>query len=281
MKKKVSFILLSVLMIILVGCTNSKDSNLNENLFLVHYIDVGQGDAILIQVNNKNMLIDSGPKSEKDKLFSYLNSLKIKNLDYVIATHPHEDHIGNMADIISKYNITNFYAPKVTSNTKAFERMVEELISKNLNIKVIKASISSIDLGSKTNVEVFSPNSSDYGDNLNNFSPIIKITFGENSFLFTGDAEKKSEDEVLKNNYDLNCDVLKIGHHGSTTSTSKNFLKAISPTYAIISVGKDNTYNHPNKKITSLLDENNITTYRTDIEGNIILVSDGKEIYKK
>ena len=276
MKKKIIYITLNFLLIlILFQCSIETNKNIvSDNIkgMNVHFIDVGQGDSILIQVNSKNLLIDSGPSASKDKLVKYLNSLKISKLDYIIATHPHEDHIGNMSYIIDNFEVLNFYAPKVNSNTKAFETMVESLVIKNLKIKVLKPNIKSIDLGENTKVDVFSPISNEY-ENLNNFSSIIKISYGTTSFLFTGDSEELSENEVLTQGYDLKSDVLKVGHHGSSSSTSKRFLDAVDPYIAVISVGKDNSYGHPSQEVLSRLKD--LTIYQTDLDGNILIKSDG------
>lgn len=274
-KKSFHIILNFILIILLFQCSiNTKETNIqiNKNTLQVHFIDVGQGDSILIQVNNKNLLIDSGPNKSEDKLKKYLKKLNISKFDYIIATHPHEDHIGNMSYIINNFDVLNFYAPKVENSTKAFETMVESLIRKDLKIKVLKANIKSIDLGKNIVVDVFSPFSNSYED-LNNYSPIVKISYGNTSFLFTGDAEVLSENEVLNAGFDLKCDVLKIGHHGSSSSTSENFLKASNPSIAVISVGEDNTYGHPTDTVLSRLKETKI--YRTDINGNIVITSDG------
>jgi competence protein ComEC len=274
-KKSFHIILNFILIILLFQCSiNTKETNIqiNKNTLQVHFIDVGQGDSILIQVNNKNLLIDSGPNKSEDKLKKYLKKLNISKFDYIIATHPHEDHIGNMSYIINNFDVLNFYAPKVENSTKAFETMVESLIRKDLKIKVLKANIKSIDLGKNIVVDVFSPLSNSYED-LNNYSPIVKISYGNTSFLFTGDAEVLSENEVLNAGFDLKCDVLKIGHHGSSSSTSENFLKASNPSIAVISVGEDNTYGHPTDTVLSRLKETKI--YRTDINGNIVITSDG------
>ncbi|CUU46290.1 ComEC/Rec2 family competence protein [Clostridium beijerinckii] len=285
--KKYLLVFLAILLfsfsIVSCGPTNfnsNKANNADPNKMFVHYIDVGQGDCILVQVNNKNLLIDSGPKSDRRKLFNYLSGLDLNKLDYVIATHPHEDHIGNMDDIIKTYSIGAFYAPKVESTTKSFEDMVDALKDKNLKVHVLKNNSTSIDLGENTKVNVFSPNK-DFYDNLNNYSPVIKIQYGNTSFLFTGDAEKEVEKEILNNNEDISADVLKVGHHGSSTSTSKDFLKKVNPSIAVISVGKDNIYNHPDAITTKLLDESNIKTYRTDKDGTIVICSDGSNISKK
>jgi competence protein ComEC len=274
-KKLFPILILFIIGILLVSniVLKSKKSSLDtSNKMLIHFIDVGQGDSILVQVNNKNLLIDSGPSLAKENLFNYLKSNNIETFNYIIATHPHEDHIGNMSSIINNYKILNFYAPKVTSNTKAFETMVESLSRKNLKINVIKANITSIDLGKNTKVEFFSPNNSTY-ENTNNYSPIFKITYGKTSFLFTGDAEELIETEVINNNYNLKSDLLKIGHHGSSTSTSKRFFEIVNPQISIISVGENNNYNHPTKEVLSTI--NNSKILRTDLEGTIIITSDG------
>lgn len=280
---KLKFRFFSLLSIILLGifalsCTSTSISN-TDNYFIAHYINVDQGDSILIQVNNKNLLIDAGPKSSKSSIINYLNKEKIEKFDYVIATHPHEDHIGNMADIIKKYPIDNFYAPKVTHTSKTFENMIDALKDKNMKIKVIKEGTNTIDLGKDTTVTVYAPINEKY-DDLNNYSPIIKITYKNTSFLFTGDAEKISENEVVNKKYNLKADVLKIGHHGSSSSTSNNFLNEVNPSIAIISVGKYNDYGHPNKEIINSLKEKNIKIYRTDLDEDVVLYSNGNTIIK-
>nr|WP_312289561.1 ComEC/Rec2 family competence protein [Clostridium chromiireducens] len=284
-KKYISiFLFMIIISLYLISCSSLyKNSNYikpDPNQMIVHFIDVGQGDSILIQVNNKNMLIDAGPKSDKNELLNYLSKLNIEKLDYVIATHPHEDHIGNMSDIIDSYNVLKFYAPKVQSTTKTFEKMIDSLKRKGLKINVIRKDTDSIDLGKNTNVRVFSPIDDSY-ENLNNYSSVIRIQYGSTSFLFTGDAEKDVEEKILDNNENISSDVLKVGHHGSSTSTSKAFLNKINPSIGVISVGKDNTYNHPNNETIKSLKENKVTIYRTDKDGTVILSSDGTKISKK
>lgn len=284
MKKKFSilslFIIIFALFFLFYNLLSITKKSLDTpNKMLVHYIDVGQGDSILIQVNNENLLIDAGPTDAKEALLTYLDSIGLSKLEYIIATHPHEDHIGNMSYIINKYEVERFYAPKVEHTTSTFEKMVESLINKNLKINIIKAGIDTIDLGEGTKVTVFSPTNEEYS-NLNDYSPIIKIEYGNNSFLFTGDAEEDVEKEVLSKNPNMKSDVLKLGHHGSSTSTSKAFLNAINPSIAVISSGVDNKYGHPHIKTTTLLNTNNITVYRTDLDGTIVLSSDGTEINK-
>ena len=263
-----SFFLLSELL-------KNKNYSINPNEMKVHFIDVGQGDAILVQVNDKNLLIDSGPKSEKKKLVDYLDSLYIPEFDYVIATHPHEDHIGNMSYIINNYKIINFYSPKVQNNTSVFESMAESLARKNIKIKILKSNNTSINLGENTLVEVLSPNLNSY-DNLNNYSPVIKISYGNNSFLFTGDAEESIEKELASKSFNLKSDLLKIGHHGSSTSTSEIFLEKVNPKITVISVGKDNSYGHPTKETLEKI--KNTRVFRTDLDGSIVITSDGESL---
>lgn len=271
-KNFIIFILSIILIILIKSCIFNNILNTNPNVMKVHFINVGQGDCILVQINNKNLIIDSGPKDNKNNLIKYLTNLNITNFDYVIATHPHEDHIGNMAYLINNYKVLNFYAPKVISTTSSFESMIEALVRKNLKINVLKANINTINLGKDTLVEVFSPNLETY-ENLNNYSSIIKITYKNTSFLFTGDAEKIIENEVLNKNYNLKSDVLKVGHHGSSTSSSIDFINEVNPSISVISVGKYNSYNHPNP--TTLETLKNTTIYRTDLKNNIIIESDG------
>lgn len=185
---------------------------------------------------------------------------------------------GEKAETKSKPNLS---LSKIEHTTKSFEKMVEALISKNLKIKILKSGITSIDLGENTRTTVLAPNGDFHGDNINNYSPIIKIQYGNNSFLFTGDAEEDSEKEVLKSNYDIKSDVLKIGHHGSKTSTTPEFFNSVNPSIAIISLAKDNKYNHPHKDIINLLRNSNTTILRTDVDGNILLSSDGSTIIRK
>ncbi|WP_297423559.1 ComEC/Rec2 family competence protein [Clostridium sp.] len=279
------FLFIIFFSVVIISCRylsihSNKNILLDPNKMYVHYIDVGQGDSILIQVNNTNLLIDSGPKSDKRKFLNYLSKLNLDKLDYIIATHPHEDHIGNMADVINKYPVLSFYAPKVQSTTKTFEEMIDALKSKSLKINVIKKGTNSINLGKNTKITVFSP-TKDYYEDLNNYSPIIKIEYGKTSFLFTGDAQKDVEKEILDNNEDISADVLKVGHHGSSTSTSPNFLAKVNPSIGIISVGQDNTYNHPNDETLNNLTKNKVTIFRTDKDGSIVLSSDGSKITKE
>lgn len=249
-------------------------TNINlENNMVTHFIDVGQGDCILIQVNNKNLLIDSGTTESKSTVIRYLKNNNITKLDYIIATHPHEDHIGGMASIIKSFKVGEFYAPRITSDTQSFADMVGALKNKNLKIKVAKPNIT-LDLGPSVTCTMLSPNKTTYKE-VNNYSCAIKISYKNSTYLFTGDIEQLSENEILHKGYDLKADVLKVGHHGSNTSTSQEFLNSVSPKIAVISCGAYNSYGHPNKETLDKLKKLNCIIYRTDLDKNIILISDG------
>lgn len=274
--------LLICLSIIFTACSQQSSNAINtsnkSNELKVHYIDVGQGDSILVQTKDKNILIDSGTRKSSDNLINYLKKQHIKKLDYVIATHPHEDHIGGMPKVIDEFEIGNFYAPKKTANTKIFKDMILQLKKKNLKINVAKKGIS-LDLSNDSSLDFLAPVKDNY-ENTNDYSAVIKLTHGNAKFLFTGDAEKASEKDILNSNVDLSSNVLKVGHHGSHSSSSKEFLDKVNPKMAIISCGKNNDYGHPHKETMKELKKRNIEIYRTDIDGNILLTSDGENIKK-
>lgn len=279
--KYVVFVLLMVLLSALYGCEGysvqvsvNKSSETKDKL-KVHFIDVGQGDSILLQNGERFMLIDGGPNSSTDKVLSYLKKTGVKNLDYVVATHPHEDHIGGIDKVIDTFQIETVYMPKVTATTKTFKDVVESMKKKNLKAKIPVAG-EEFKFG-EAKVTILAPNSSTYEDT-NNYSIVLKVAYGENSFLFTGDAESLSEKEILKKGLDIKADVIKLGHHGSRTSSSSAFLKEVNPKYGVITVGKDNDYGHPHKEIMERVKGMNIKIYRTDEKGDIVIVSDGKDI---
>lgn len=243
------------------------------NMVKIHYIDVGQGDSELIQVEDKNILIDAGTSDRK--ALDYLKSLGVKKLDYVIATHPHEDHIGSMDDVIKAFDIGKFYSPKVTTTTKTFEKMINALKEKNFKLTVPKVS-DELTIGNAT-LTFLAPNSTQY-ENLNNYSIVCKLKYGNTSFIFMGDAEEISEGEILQKQLDIKADVIKVGHHGSRSSSTKAFLEKVNPKYAVISCEKGNDYGHPHKVTIDKLNAKNINVFRTDLEGTIIATSDGNEI---
>ena len=274
-----TFTTILILILTLLDCLQFTSlytkTNSNSNYLTVYFIDVGQGDCILVNVNGYNLLIDSGPSSARKSLLGYLDKLSISKFDYVIATHPHEDHIGNMDAIIRKYHIGKFLAPKVTASTLTFENMVTALNDKNLKISVISTGSNSINLGKETSIMFYTLPNLNTDDELNLYSPIIKLTYKNISFLFTGDAELKNEEFLIKNEINLRSHILKIGHHGSSSSTCEAFLNSVNPKVAIISVGSNNKYGHPADSTLNLLKNYHIKLYRTDLLGTIILKSDG------
>jgi competence protein ComEC len=281
---KLPLIIIAFIMICMAYIAyNYKSSNnnliypLSPTNLLIHYIDVGQGDAILIQTSTKNLLIDSGPDNKKT--LNYLKKQGIKKLDYILTTHPHDDHIGSMDKIISNFDVLNFYAPKITNNTDAFKSMLNALDKKDLKIVPAKAGIK-LNLGNNINCTILSPISESYKE-LNNYSAVLKISYNNTSFLFMGDAETYNEEELIKEGYNLRADVIKIGHHGSTSSTSKALLDNVKPRVAIISCGEDNEYGHPTKETLGKLEEKNLSIFRTDIDSSIVLESDGNKIIER
>ncbi|MGN2339855.1 ComEC/Rec2 family competence protein [Clostridium cagae] len=239
----------------------------------VHYIDVGQGDSELIQVDGKNILIDAG--NNDSMAYDYLKSQGITKLDYVMATHPHSDHIGGMSEVLNNFEIGEFYAPKVTHTTQTYVNMVKALQSKGLKITTPTAG-DTLNVGNAT-LQFLAPNGSKYED-MNNYSIVCKLKYGNTSYLFTGDAESLSEGEILAKQLDISADVLKLGHHGSHSSTSQAFLNKINPRYAIVSCGKDNDYGHPHQETIDKLNKKGIEILRTDVSGTIISTSDGNDI---
>ena len=252
----------------------------------VHYIDVGQGDCSLICYNGINILTDAGEKEYGDTVVKYLQKLGIAKLDYVIASHPHSDHIGGLAEVIKEFDIGTVIAPKVSSEltptSSSYENFLKALKKKGVKLTAAKAgtvySLANPDVeNDNTAIEIIAPVNSNY-DNLNDFSVVFKLTHGSNSFLFMGDAQKEAEDDILASGAYVAADVLKVGHHGSSTSTKKKFLEAVMPKYAVIECGKDNSYNHPNQDTVDRLEKYDVEIYRTDNDGNIVFYSDGTDI---
>ena len=259
-----------------ISYSNNNYSTVEGNLE-VSYLDVGQGDSAYIRVNDYDILIDAGPRSDSDKLLDQLKAKNIDDFEIIIATHPHEDHIGGMSKVFEEYVVKSFYMPSVTHTTKTFENMVNSVAKEGIEIQTIKEGMK-FDLGNEAKIDVYSPIYESY-EEFNDYSPIMKLIFGETELIFTGDAEAHAEaDVVAKYPDNLKADVLKFGHHGSSTSSTDEFLQAVSPEYGIISCGVDNKYGHPHREILDKISKYNIKSYRTDIQGQITLTSDGKNI---
>ena len=245
----------------------------------VHYIDVGQGDSIYIASGDEGMLIDCGESGDTDRVISYLDNMGVSKINYVVGTHPHSDHMGGMSKIVEHFEICEMIIPHIddsdTPTTKYFERFLNACAEKNL-------SLTEAELGRKitlgdAELKIISPNSPDYS-NINNYSIGLIMHHGENSFIFTGDAEKLAEEEMIEKNLLEDIDVYKVGHHGSDTSSSMDFLNVIKPDYAVISCGEGNSYGHPNDITIENLSKFTDKIYRTDLMGTIVFTSDGKSL---
>lgn len=295
-KYKAAAFMLSFLLI-LSGCSSVKQSNEIQNAkgsnfitavsnntqvkktaggnLKIHYINVGQGDSELIQQDGKNMLIDTGTNASANSLISYLKKQRIKKIDYLVLTHPHEDHIGGADAVISTFDIGTVYMPKVTTTTKTFKDVI--IAMKKKKLKAAAPVLGAVFKLGHAGCMILGPVNSSR-DDLNTYSIVLKVNFGNNKFLFTGDAQAGNENDMIAKGYDLSADVLKVGHHGSHTSTSVTFLNEVNPHYAVISCGMGNDYGHPHKETMQKLKAKKITVYRTDECGNIICTSNGENI---
>lgn len=249
--------------------TYSEVPKIDSKKLQIYFLDVGQADSIFITNNGENMLIDAGNNEDGKLVVDFLKSMNITKIDYLIGTHPHEDHIGGLDDVINEMDIGKIFMPKKSSTTKTFKDVLTAISNKNLKVKAPK-------VGDKFNVgnavcEVMSIEND--ADNANEASIVIEMTYSSQKFLFTGDMETNNEKARDWND----IDVLKVAHHGSRTSSSKLFLSQTLPEVAVISLGKDNDYGHPHEEVVKRLENVEATIYRTDESGTILLVSDGEE----
>lgn len=251
--------------------TQTKENFIAEDKLVVDYIDVGQADSILLRNKDKTMLIDAGTNEQGKNVVSFLKEEGISKIDYLIGTHPHEDHIGGLDDVINNFEIGKIYMPKRETTTKTFKDVLSAIKNKNLTITQPKKG-EIIDLGQAKCEFMTEPIIDD--DNINLSSLILRVEFGNNSFLFMGDAEKQNEKTITW----PKTDVLKVGHHGSDTSSSKEFLEQVNPKYSIIMVGEGNTYKLPKQPIIDRIEKIGSKIYRTDKNGNIKIISDGNNL---
>lgn len=241
-----------------------------EGVLEVHYIDVGQADAALVLCGGESMLIDGGNVADSSLIVSYLAEHGVEHLDYVVDTHAHEDHVGGLSGALAKYGADRVYAPVTEYDSKAFRDFV-----KYAGDLAIPSPGEAWTVGTAA-VTVLGP-VQEY-DDTNDTSIVLRVDFGENSFLFTGDMERGAEADLLESGADVKADVLKVGHHGSSTSTSYPFLREVMPEYAVISCETGNSYGHPHEETLSRLRDADVTLYRTDMQGTVVAASDGKEI---
>lgn len=257
-----------------VSQSAKSSSGEQKELLTVTFLDVGQGDAAVLQCGGQTMMIDGGKAKASSYIYSWLKKNQISYLDVMVATHTDADHIGGLPGALNYAKVGTAYCPVTSGTTKTFQSFVKYLKKQAKSITVPKAG-DEFSLGG-AQVRILGP--TDPQAEGNNSSIVLKVTFGDTSFLFTGDAEREEEQELLESGYDLESTVLKVGHHGSDTSTSYLFLRTVNPQYAVISVGADNTYGHPTEAVLSRLRDADVKTCRTDLQGTITAVSDGKKV---
>ncbi|MEA4895137.1 MAG: MBL fold metallo-hydrolase [Oscillospiraceae bacterium] len=241
---------------------------------IVHFIDVGQGDSEFIELpSGKTMLIDAGESEYGNTVVNYIKNLGYSKIDYLVATHPHADHIGGMAKVVQSFSIGSIYMPFATTTTQTYSYLLSAIKSAGLTVTTAKAGVNMFNSNGLT-ADIIAPVGTGY-DDLNNYSAVIKLTYKNNFFLFMGDAEELSEKEITTS---VKADVLKVGHHGSNSSTGQAFLGKVNPKYAVISVGEGNDYGHPAQTTLDKLSSIGATTYRTDKNGTVIFKSNGTDI---
>lgn len=277
-KNRILLLILSLLLTAAMLCSCAVDLSFlfeeSPKTLTVHFLDIGQGDSIFIELpNNETMLIDAGEDYYGQGIIDYIEGTGHTRIDYLIGTHPHSDHIGSMGYIVRNFEIGDIYMPKISANTKMYESLLKSIKSRKLKIKNGKAGVN-IFQEENLSADIIAPVKPDE-ENLNNCSIVMKLTYGNTSFLFTGDAEKE---ELAAIKADMRADVLKVGHHGSCTSTTQELLQKIRPQYAVISCGKNNDYGHPHKEVLQYLKKAGCTVYRTDRDKTVTVTSDGASL---
>ena len=238
-------------------------------LMRVHFLDVGQADSTFIELGNgQTMLIDAGESHNASTIIQYIRDLQYSDIDYVVATHPHDDHIGGMAEVLESFEIGKMYMPKQTHTISAFENMLDVMERKNIDAYTAKSDVNILTSGI-IEIDILAPCADSYS-NLNNSSAVVRIKYGDTIMLFMGDAEQEIEMQLLDSGID--ADVLKVGHHGAGSSSATSFIKAVSPEVAVISSGGE--YGHPHSDTLAILSEVGANIYRTDEQGTIQVTAD-------
>lgn len=247
-----------------------------ESSFVIHFIDVGQADAAVVLCDGEVLMIDGGNTADSSLIFSYLrNTLGLDYIDCMIGTHAHEDHIGGLSGALNACTVGKIYSPVTEYDSRAFRSFKKYADKQGCGLTVPVVG-NRFHVGS-AEVCFYSPAKA--YESTNDNSIVVRIVYGDTTFLFTGDAEWAPEHDMVESGFDLSATLLKVGHHGSSTSSSYVFLRAVMPQYAVISVGKDNPYDHPSESVLSRLHDAGATVYRTDTQGHIICHSDGKQLF--
>lgn len=274
MKSKSLIKIFSILLLVIYvnGCAR-------EKLFSVHIIDVGQGDSIFIQtLEDKRILIDTGDEEAEHTVYSYLKRRGVKKIDVLIATHPDTDHIGSMDYIIDKFKISHFYMPDAKTDSEAFYNLLDSCKEKNLKIEYLTKG-DRLKIDSSTTMEILSPSTITDKNNLNSIVSLLNYKGYE--FLFTGDAEKENESEILSSCNLPDIEFLKAGHHGSSSSSTDEFIEKLKPEAVAISCGYNNDYGHPHRSVLDTFRENGSVVYRTDKNGSLVFYCDENGIFTK
>lgn len=257
-----------------------KTDEIKQGDVRIHCIDVGNADCTLIQSPNGNVLIDAGENDDQSTILQYLRKLDVSRLDYVVATHPHADHIGSMSKVLESFEIGEFIMPempeKIMPTTEVYKKLLQTVSDKKINMKYAEAG-RVIKLGDMT-LKLLTP--LDEYDDINNMSVVVKLTYKSVTALFTGDAEHEVEEDMLKQYgaSELKANILKVGHHGSYTSSSKAFIKAVGADYYYIPCGTGNSYGHPSKQTMSTLKQSGGIIFRADYDGTVVFLTDGEKV---
>ncbi len=285
-KFKYAVLYFLTLLILLTGCTTAQNSGhiseagseLPDGSYLrVDFVDVGQADFIVVECDGEYMTIDGGNAEDSQIVYTHLKNRGVEKVDTVVITHPHEDHYGGVGAIFACADVERVFCPNTDSDVRAFQNLLQTVEDEGL--EVTKPMVGEqFSIGS-AKVQVLGPIKSQY-DDVNDTSLVLRLTFGDTSFLFTGDAEQISENDILAAGFDVSADVLKVGHHGSYSSTSYQWLKAVAPEYAVISSSRKDRpeYDHPHEVVVSRLRDADVTLYRTDLQGTVTCITYGDEI---